>query len=89
MAMSVISRTSRAAPGIAVALGVLTLAAGLANVPLDIATRQAGAGRLRQTVDLETVRGDLVGVVHEAFQPAHVSVWLTGGRNPEDPDPHG
>jgi multisubunit Na+/H+ antiporter MnhC subunit len=34
--------------------------------------------RLRQTVDLATVRGDLVGVVHEAFQPAHISVWLSG-----------
>ena len=42
----------------------------------------AFTARLRQTVDLETVRGDLVGVVHEAFQPAHVSVWLTGGRDP-------
>jgi hypothetical protein len=46
----------------------------------------AFTGRLRQTVDLETVRGDLVDVVHEAFQPAHVSVWLTGDR---DLDPHG
>jgi hypothetical protein len=46
----------------------------------------AFTGRLRQTVDLETVRGDLVDVVHEAFQPAHVSVWLTGGR---DLDLHG
>jgi hypothetical protein len=28
------------------------------------------------------VRGDLVGVVHEAFQPAHISVWLSGtGEN--------
>ena len=33
-------------------------------------------GRLRQTVDLETVHGDLVGAVHQAFQPAHVSVQL-------------
>jgi len=40
----------------------------------------AFAARLRQTVDLDTVRGDLVGVVHEAFQPAHVSVWLPGTR---------
>ena len=216
MAMSVISRTSRAAPAAAVALGVLTLAAGLANVPLDILTHQEGAGgpagdvlftalvivpaagvstllaarrprnplgwilfaiflisaapvglyavldydpsrdaaarlaglfagvvvlatvvlpfkgpvtvaastlfvaalfnplrrrvqhavdrrfnrarynaeavvaaftgRLRQTVDLETVRGDLVDMVHEAIQPAHVSVWLTGDR---DLDPRG
>jgi hypothetical protein len=36
----------------------------------------AFTARLRQTVDLDTVRGDLVGVVHEAFQPGHISVWL-------------
>jgi hypothetical protein len=36
----------------------------------------AFTARLRGTVDLDMVRGDLVGVVHEAFQPAHVSVWL-------------
>jgi hypothetical protein len=36
----------------------------------------AFAGRLRQTVDLDTVRSDLADVVFEAFQPAHVSVWL-------------
>ena len=36
----------------------------------------AFTGRLRRTIDLDTVRDDLVGVVHEAFQPAHVSVWL-------------
>ena len=24
----------------------------------------------------DTVRGDLAGVVHEAFQPVHVSVWI-------------
>jgi hypothetical protein len=40
----------------------------------------AFTARLRQTVDLETVRGDLVGVVHEAFQPDHVSGWLAGTR---------
>jgi len=38
----------------------------------------AFTARLRQTVDLDTVRSDLVGVVHEAFQPTHVSVWLSG-----------
>ena len=38
----------------------------------------AFTGRLRQTIDLDTVRGDLVGVVYKAFQPAHVSVWLPG-----------
>jgi hypothetical protein len=38
----------------------------------------AFTARLRQTVDLDAVRGDLVGVVHEAFQPAHVTLWLSG-----------
>ena len=38
----------------------------------------AFTARLRRTVDLDAIRGDLVGVVQEAFQPAHVSVWLPG-----------
>jgi hypothetical protein len=38
----------------------------------------AFTARLRRTTDLDTVQGDLVGVVHEAFQPAHVSLWLPG-----------
>jgi len=36
----------------------------------------AFTARLRQTVDLDTVQGDLVGVIDAAFQPAHVSAWL-------------
>jgi hypothetical protein len=36
----------------------------------------AFTARLRRTIDLDIVRGDLVGVIDEAFQPAHVSVWL-------------
>ena len=31
--------------------------------------------RLRGTVDLDAVRDDLTGVVHQAFEPAHVTVW--------------
>jgi hypothetical protein len=38
----------------------------------------AFTARLRQTIDLDTLQGDLTGVVDEAFQPAHVSVWLPG-----------
>jgi len=41
----------------------------------------AFSGRLRQTIDLDAIRGDLVGVVHEAFQPAHMSVWLPGATD--------
>jgi Flp pilus assembly protein TadB len=40
----------------------------------------AFTARLRRTVDLDAIRGDLAGVVHEAFQPAHVSVWLPGSE---------
>jgi hypothetical protein len=36
----------------------------------------AFTARLRRTVDLDAIQGDLVGVIQEAFQPAHVSVWL-------------
>jgi hypothetical protein len=36
----------------------------------------AFTARLRHTVDLDVIRHDLVGVTHEAFQPAHVSMWL-------------
>jgi hypothetical protein len=32
--------------------------------------------RLRQTVDLDALRHDLLGVTDDAFQPAHVFVWL-------------
>jgi hypothetical protein len=39
--------------------------------------------RLRRTIDLDTVQGDLAGVVHEAFEPAHVSVWLPGASTPD------
>jgi hypothetical protein len=38
----------------------------------------AFSARLGRTIDLDTIRGDLVGVVHKAVQPAHVSVWLPG-----------
>jgi len=35
----------------------------------------AFAARLKDTVDLDSVRGDLADVVHRALEPAHVSVW--------------
>jgi hypothetical protein len=34
------------------------------------------AARLKDAVDLETVRADLAGVVSQALEPAHVSVWV-------------
>ena len=35
--------------------------------------------RLRGTVDLDTVQGDLVTAVQGALEPAHVSVWVNSG----------
>ena len=42
----------------------------------------AFTARLHGTVDLDTAQGDLVAVVHQVFEPAHVSVWVptTGQR---------
>jgi hypothetical protein len=40
----------------------------------------AFAARLQDAVDLDAVRGDLLGAVQEALEPASASVWLTGPR---------
>jgi hypothetical protein len=41
----------------------------------------AFTARPRQNIDLDAIRGDLAGVVHEAFQPTHISVWLPGSNS--------
>jgi hypothetical protein len=48
-------------------------------------TVAAFAARLKDAVDLDSVRGDLASVVHQALEPVHVSVWISerrGGRLP-------
>ena len=39
-------------------------------------TVEAFAARLKDAVELEAVRADLAGVVSQALEPAHVSVWI-------------
>jgi hypothetical protein len=43
-------------------------------------TLQAFSARLRDEVELDQLTGDVVQVVHETLQPAHVHLWL---REPE------
>jgi hypothetical protein len=40
-------------------------------------TVAAFAARLQDAVDLDAVQEDLAGVVHQALEPAHVSVWIS------------
>ena len=37
----------------------------------------AFAARLKDAVDLDTVRDDLAGVVQQALEPAHLSLWIS------------
>jgi hypothetical protein len=40
-------------------------------------TAAAFAARLNDALDPDTVRDDLAGVVHQALEPAHLSVWIS------------
>ena len=40
-------------------------------------TVAAFAARLNDAMDLDAVQDDLAGVVHQALEPAHVSVWIS------------
>ena len=35
------------------------------------------AAQLKNAVNLDAVRDDLASVVHQALEPAHVSVWIS------------
>jgi hypothetical protein len=40
-------------------------------------TVAAFASRLKDAVDLDSIRDDLAGAVHRTLEPAHISVWLS------------
>ena len=40
-------------------------------------TVAAFAARLQDAVDLDSVRDDLAGVIHQALEPSHMSVWIS------------
>ena len=41
-------------------------------------TVAAFAGRLKDAVDLDSVRDDLATVVQQALEPPHTSIWVSG-----------
>lgn len=63
------------------ALDDICLVVGIFSLPACIIvadrTVAAFAASLKDAVDLDSIRDDLAGAVHQALEPAHLSVWIS------------